>query len=185
MAGSERVNLVVDWAIGIRHKSTLTKITLTNGNTMDGKNSGMDNPIAGMEPPRSRKKLFIFGGLGCLGLIALVCGGFIALGYFYGLKPMQDFQDENVTLATSMPEVKSALGVPITAGPVVPSQNGSPQSFTFSSNLDGSTASGTLVFVGNLQGTEWVRESIHLEVDGKEVDLDPESIFDLDIDDGQ
>jgi hypothetical protein len=146
-------------------------------------NSGMDNPIAGLEPPRSRKKLWIFGGLGCLGMIGLCCVGIFALGYMVG-KPMLDFQEENVTLATMSPEVESALGAPITAGPVKPQPNGD-GAMKFTAQLDGSKASGTLVFVGKPEGTEWSRQSIHLEVDGEKIDLDPEAIFNFEVDDGQ
>ena len=150
---------------------------------MGDNNSGMDNPIAGLEPPRSWKKLWVFGGLGCLGMIGLVCVGIFALGYMVG-KPMLDFQEENVTLATMSPEVEAAIGPPITAGPVKrkPNDDGT---IAFSTQLDGSDAGGTLVFVGRLEGTSWSRESIHLEVGGEKIDLDPESIFTLEVDNGQ
>ena len=51
---------------------------------------GLDNPVASMEQPKSGKKFWLFGGcgLGCLGLIGVVCiggGAFLDLDVKYSI----------------------------------------------------------------------------------------------------
>ena len=150
--------------------------------------SGMDNPIAGIAPPRKSKKLWMYGGLGCLGIIGLVCVGFVALVYFAGLKPMQEFQQQTVSEAVEISAVQDILGSPVSAGPAVPAQvPGESQTFIFRAPVTGSKAEGTLVFEGKLEGMTWVRNSLILESDGEQTDLEQEvnELFDLPIDDGQ
>lgn len=150
----------------------------------DEMQGGMENPTGGIEKPKSKKKLWIFGGLGCFGVIGICCIGIITLVMLFVVRPMQEFQNENVTMATSSPEVEAILGSPVTAGTAVPENKGGGE-FTFRAKLTGPDGEGTLVFDARLIGTDWKRESIHLEHDGEKTDLDPESIFDIDIDDGQ
>jgi hypothetical protein len=148
---------------------------------------GMKDPVAkmtGVETPKSRKKLWIFGGLGCLGVIGIGCIGIVSLIMIYVYRPMQEFQNENVEMATSSMEVEAILGSPVTAGPTAP-ENAGAQKFIFRSTLTGPEGEGQLVFEAKVVGTEWIRESIYLEKDGEKTDLDPEAMFDIKIDDGQ
>ena len=144
------------------------------------------NPISGMEPPKSKKKLWIFGGLGCLGLIGICCVGIVTVAMLYVYRPMQEFQNENVTMATSSPEVEAILGSPVTSGVVTQQSDGS-GGIIFKAELTGPNGSGTLVFKGmpgEPLGEPWTRDSIYLEAKGQQTDLDPDAIFDIDIDDG-
>ena len=143
---------------------------------------GLDNPVASTEQPKSGKKFWLFGGcgLGCLGLIGLCCVGLIGAGYFYGWKPMQDFQTENINSAIISPEAEEALGTPIETQAGIPEQTG-PQSFTFRVPVSGPKASGTLVIKGTLEGVNWIRDEIYLDVNGEQIDLDPESMFEVEI----
>ena len=69
--------------------------------TDNGPNFGSDIPVAGISNVESNnKRWMIFGGLGCLGLIGLVCVGFILMGVF-AAKPMLDFMNESVTFIES------------------------------------------------------------------------------------
>lgn len=153
-------------------------------NMDSGSGGDMKNPIAGVEPPKSRKKLWIFGGLGCFGVIGIGCIGIISLVMIYVYRPMQEFQNENVEMATSSMEVEAILGSPVTAGTTVP-ENAGAQKFIFRTPLTGPDGEGTLIFEAKLVGTEWIRESIYLEKDGETTDLDPEAMFNITIDDGQ
>lgn len=146
--------------------------------------TGMESPISGMEPPKSKKKLWIFGGLGCFGVIGLLCCGAIFAGYYYGVKPMQDFQRTTIDEAVAMPQVEEILGTPITTGIPAPPVQESSQTFVFKTPLNGPNGEATLVVKGKYDGT-WTKEETFLEMDGEQIDLDTELLFDVDIDDGQ
>ena len=147
--------------------------------------SGIENPIGNVEPPKSRKKLWIFGGLGCFGLILVVCvGGAVVIWLAFG-KPTLDFMNENMVLIDNSEAAVEALGSPITRGAPTQEQDGS-GSMTFSLPVSGPKAKGTLVFKGTYGAEGWTRDDIYLEVDGEKIDLsDAEDIFNLDINDGQ
>ena len=157
----------------------------TNGLNMstDSKSQGgAENPIAGIEPPKSRKKLWIFGGLGCLGLIAVICLVGAWAIYYFGIKPMQDFQRNTVDEAIVMPQVEDALGTPIEVGAAAtPVQEG--QQFVFRTPLTGPNGEATLVVKGTFDGS-WTKDETYLEMNGEQIDLDTELLFNLDIDDG-
>lgn len=142
-----------------------------------------NNPVGNATEPKSKKKFWIFGGLGCLGLIGLVCLGIGGGVYVYAWKPMVEFQTQSIEEGISSAEAENTLGTPITSGSTAFEQSG-PQSIVFRVAVSGPEKSGTLVFQGKFDGTSWVRESMHLEVDGEEVSLDPDSLFDLQIDEG-
>ena len=145
----------------------------------------MENPIGSVEPPKSKKKLWIFGGLGCFALILVVCVGGGALVWFTLGKPALDFMNENMALVDTSEVAEELLGSPITRGAPAQQQDGT-GSVTFSVPVSGPKGSGTLVFKGTYGADGWTRDSINLNVDGIEHDLSgAEEIFNLDIDDGQ
>lgn len=146
---------------------------------------GMENPISGGEPPKSKKKFWILGGLGCFGLIVVVCVGGAALIWFTVGKPTLDFMNENMALISNSPAAEEALGANITLGAPTQQQDGN-GSVTFRVPATGDKGSGTLVFKGTYGAEGWTRDEIYLEVDGEQIDLsDSEDIFNLDIDEGQ
>lgn len=134
---------------------------------------------------KAKSKSLVFTGIGCLGLIALVVIGFFIANRVFAITPLQEFQNQNIDLAKNMPEVEEVLGIPITAGKINTTSGG--DSSECRVLLTGPKANGTLVIAGNLENGEWTRESIYLEHgdNGTEkLDLDPESMFKLDIDTG-
>ena len=152
---------------------------------MDSGSAGeMKNPIAGVEPPKSRKKLWIFGGLGCIGVIGIVCVGGGWAVYYFGVKPMQDFQMQSIGEAVSMPQVEDALGTPISTGTLAPPVQDGKQ-FVFRTPLTGPNGEGTLVVKGTFDGMTWTKDETYLEMNGQKIELDTEQLFNLDIDEGQ
>lgn len=150
----------------------------------NGPGFGTDNPIADISRPKSNKKLWIFGGLGCFGLIGLICIGFIVAGIM-AAKPTLDFMNENISYIESSSEVAEALGAPITVAPAQPTQDSNnPGALIFRGNVSGSQGAGTYVIEAKMNGVTPEREAIYLEVDGERIDLDPDALYELDIDDG-
>lgn len=155
-----------------------------NMNTGSGPSFGMDSPIASASKPKSSKKFWIFGGLGCLGLIGLVCIGFLGMAYYFGA-PAMAFINENMALIEASPKVSEALGPPVTLGPPQTSQDPSkPTVIIFSGTASGSSGSGTYVIEALMESGTPERQAIYLEVGGQKIDLDPDSLFELEVDDG-
>ena len=152
--------------------------------TDSGPGFGTDSPIADISKPKSSKKLWLFGGLGCLGLIGLVCVGMIVAGVM-AAKPMLDFMNENVAFIESSNDVSDALGSPVSVTPAQPQQDAAnPQQLIFRGNVSGPQGSGSYVIEAKMNGVTPVREAIYLEVNGERIDLDPDALTDLSIDDG-
>jgi len=150
----------------------------------NGPGIGIDSPVGGISQPKSNKKFWIFGGLGCLGLIGLVCIGFVAAGVIFG-GPAIAFINENTAEIEASPEVSDALGAPVTVGqPQTTRDPNNPSGIIFHGTVTGSERNGTYVIEASMDTGKPVREAIYLEVDGQTIDLDPESLFDIEIDDG-
>ena len=148
--------------------------------TENGPGFATDNPIADISrPKKSSKKLWIFGGLGCLGLIGLVCIGMIVAGVLAG-KPMFEFMNENVTFIESSTEVQNALGTPLTVTPAQPTPDpNNPQALIFRGNVSGPQGSGSYVVEATMKGMTPVRNAVYLELNGEKIDLDPNALDDL------
>lgn len=144
-----------------------------------GSDFGMQDPSA---PPKSNKKLWIFGGLGCLGLIGLVCIGCSAMLYF-AARPTIEFMNENNAIVETSPEVEEILGSPVTIGPPEV-DNSSPPKIIFKSSVKGPKGEGTYVLEGKMEGVTPVRTGIYLKVDGDKIDLDPDALFNFEVNDG-
>ena len=142
-------------------------------------------PIADIsQPKKSSKKLWIFGGLGCFGLIGLVCIGFIVAGIM-AAKPTLDFINENVVFIESSDKVAEALGSPVSATPAQPTPDpDDPKALIFRGNVSGPQGSGTYIVEATMDGVTPVRNATYLEVNGEKIDLDPDELTNLSIDDG-
>lgn len=145
----------------------------------------LDNPIANYDPPKSRRKLWFFGGLGCLFLLIVACIVGVVVMVAMGLKPIRDFQTEAISFATATPQVEELLGTPITDGKTNRSTTEESGVLEFKTPLSGPNGTGTLVFKGRVEGTTWTREEIFFEFEGEEYDLDEDELFNLDIDMGE
>ena len=160
-------------------------------------NAGAPNPPMGnVEQPKSGKKWWMFGGIGCLVLGLVCCGGFGILGYFM-YTPFQEMQAimlESQEIARTSQLVEDAVGRPVAVADqpsqLMPQQymeDGVPtQEIRFA--VSGSKAKGDLV-VKIAQpggGLTFERSGLYLELeDGTEINLDGEPELDLDIDIGE
>ncbi|MEM7784505.1 MAG: hypothetical protein AAF623_14235 [Planctomycetota bacterium] len=143
-----------------------------------------ENPISQPESTKSNSKYWIFGAVGCFGLIFLVCCG-IGLGvYLVIYKPFTDFQTENVTLATESPEVQLVTGTPAVVKQPMNIATKGPQEIELSGEISGPDGSATLVIGAKVNGVTWERDYIFIRTeDDQEINLDPEAMFELDISD--
>ena len=148
----------------------------------NGPDFGFDSPVGGISQPRSKKKLWIFGGLVCLGLIGLVC---LVVGVFF-VRPAMAFVNENISFIEASPEVADALGTPVTASqPKTTRDPDNPNGMIFRGTVAGPKGNGTYVIEASMDTGKPVREAIYLELDdGETIDLDPEALFNFEVDDG-
>jgi hypothetical protein len=128
-------------------------------------------------PTSGRGRGLLFGGCGCLLVLAIICG---VGGYFlYArlFKPTLDFTFEAQMLATESPEVKEILGEPITAG--TPDTSTVGERIILRIPVKGSKGSGIVVVEGQFifEGGVGIRRiSTLLEHDGETTDLDPDAM---------
>lgn len=152
--------------------------------TDDDPGLGTESPIAGISQPKSKKKLWIFGGLGCLGLIALGVG-FIAFAVYFAGEPALKFANENITFIEESDEAADAIGAPVVVGdPQFSKAPGNPGAVIFTGTVKGTNKQGTYTIEALLENGGLERQEIYLEVDGQRIDLDPDAMFELDVDDG-
>lgn len=148
------------------------------------------NPIAHAQPPKSGGKKWLLGGCGCLaflGLICLVGGGFAV--YQLGLKPLNDFTKQNLTLAKESAQLKETVGEPVEMGTPLQTKGDETGTMNIRTPVSGSKGNGTIVIKTRMESTEngmprWTRQSMVLEFDGQEIELNPDAelVPDLDID---
>ena len=140
--------------------------------------SELDNPVTNVDEPKSKKKFFLFGGIGCLGLIAILCS--VAAFWMSVVKPRMEFLTENAVLLESNEQAIEIFGTPLTLGDHVLSE--ADNKMTVRTPVSGPNGSGVCILVGKLEDGVWVRDSITVEKDGESYDLeDPDAMFDLDI----
>jgi hypothetical protein len=132
-----------------------------------------------LEPTPRKSKLGIILGLILLGL--LVVGG-IGLQSYLG-KPLREFVNENSVFLTDSDQAMELLGAPISmAQPVTKQDN---NKVLVRTPVSGPKGKATFVLKGSLVEKTWQRDSIFLEMDGQEHDLDPDAMFDIDISFGE
>jgi len=96
-----------------------------------------------------------------------------------------DFMNENVTFIESSSEVTDALGTPVTVHPPQPIQDpANPGALIFRGQVSGPQGEGTYVIEAKMNGMTPVREAIYLETNGEKIDLNPDALYNLEIDDG-
>lgn len=140
--------------------------------------------------PKSRKKFWLLGGCGCLtfvGLLMAVAVGVIV--YQMGIKPLNDFTKQNLTMAKDSPKVQERIGTPITLGQPVHTPGAEPQTFSTRTPISGPDGNGTIVIESKMEpGANgmpgWNRTSMRLEIGDEAIELNPdaEQMPDLDID---
>lgn len=149
-----------------------------------GSDVGMQNPVAGVSPPKSNKKLWIYGGLGCFGLIGLVCVG-CSVFFFMAARPQIQFMAENKGFIETSPKVQNVLGSPVTVGDLSPpAQSSAPGELEYRGSVSGPNGDASYVVTAKMEGLTPVRQEIYLEFDGEKIDLDPDALFNLEVDDG-
>ena len=148
----------------------------------NGPEFGIDNPIGGISEPKSNKKLWIYGGLGCFGLMGLVCIGCTVAGYF-ALKPVIEFTAQNTSYVQTSEKAQAELGSPITLSNVSQSQDGA-GGLEIRGTATGPKGSATYVIEAQIEGITPVRKGIYLEIDGERIDLDPDAELSFEVDDG-
>ncbi len=143
-----------------------------------------DNPIASVDQPKSKKKFWLFGGCGCLGLIAIVCIGGSAFVWMQFGKPVMDMINETTALVQNSQQIEDRLGTPVSMGTPEQKQDpNSPGAIDIRIPVEGPNGEGTVVMRIKFDGS-WSREELYLEVDGEKIDLNPEKEFELDIEEG-
>lgn len=134
-----------------------------------------DQMLPGTQPPSS-KKGWLFGGCGCLSLLAILCIGGAGFSYFKWIKPGLDFVVEATTIASENPQVKETLGEPLvvdTEG--ITTQNGK-QSIFLRIPVKGSKGSGTVVAEGRISSSGVITPGpMQLEFGDETIDLDPDA----------
>ena len=132
---------------------------------------------------------WIIGGIGCFGLLVLLCvGGLVGVG-FWGMGVVANkAYEEARTSITNSEAVGNVVGQPVEVGTYNPQKLGqSPGGdgtveYTYEIPVAGSQKSGTAIVVvsGNpLDGDSWEVVSIEVDVDGEKI---PVGELDLDID---
>lgn len=149
-------------------------------------------PLSHVQEPKSSGKKWLLGGCGCLGFIALLCIGGVALFYMQVVGPMQSLIQENIELATVSQDVADAVGEPVEVGreptqmmPRTWQEDGvAYQEMRFP--VTGSKAKGELLLTLRQTGAmSFEKDSLKLELeDGTMIDLDPDAELQLDIDMG-
>ncbi|MBL8922296.1 MAG: hypothetical protein JNJ54_25825 [Myxococcaceae bacterium] len=109
--------------------------------------------------------------VGCL-VPMLCCGVFAGVTYFGATKAMKSsaVYAEGVARALSSPEVRAALGEPVTPGFAMQGSV-SDKEADIQVPLEGKKAKGTLYVVGKKVAGKWQYERMEVDVGGKRIDL--------------
>ena len=138
------------------------------------------NAPLGHAPPNSgSKKKWIIGGLGCFGLLTILCIGGIVGAYIWGTGIVQNEGYEQARTTIEMDDdVGNAVGRPVKVGTFNPqdfqqAQSGNEIEYTYGLTVDGSEKSGRaeVVVSGNPMSGEWEVDSIEVDVDGEVIQV--------------
>lgn len=138
------------------------------------------------ETNKPKSKLLIFGGVGCLLMLLLCVGGFGMLAY-YGQDLSQEMMNVEADLLTST-ELEDEIGSPVTVKPsLVPEVNviDGVNQMTLSGIVSGPGGEGTYRATFTGQGVQYDRQSLTVEVNGKQIDISDEEELNLGIDSGE
>jgi len=124
-------------------------------------------------PKKSGSMKWILGGLGCFGLLTLLCvGGIVGLGFWgMGMIKNEAYQEARVAISESA-EVTEAVGAPVSVSEMEGFQqkaDGEHVEYTYQIPVGGSEKSGTaeVVVSGHPINGGWKVESIEVDVDGE------------------
>jgi hypothetical protein len=144
-----------------------------------------DNPIASVEPPKSSKKFWLFGGCGCLLILLLICGGVGGFAYYVG-QPLVAIMTETTGFIQTSQVVGDKIGSPVSTGAPAQTQDpNDPGLVRLNIPVDGPNGSGIVVAEIRFDTANWTwnREALYLEFDGETFDMDPDAELNLEIDD--
>ena len=142
-------------------------------------------PMGHVPPKKSGGSLkWILGGLGCFGLLAICCiGGLAFLGY-QGVQMVTSnpgYLEARATLESS-DALGEVLGNPVTVGEpqgeIKPISKGERIGFGYTVPVSGPNGSGTATFEveGKPFSEDWTVESMSVQVNGEEVQLEGSGI---------
>ncbi len=137
------------------------------------------NAPMGHAPPSSSgsKKKWIFAGLGCFGLLTVLCvGGLIAVSYWgMGVVMNSAYEEARVTIENDE-AVGNAVGRPVKVGTFdgndfKQNPQGQVIEYTYGLTVEGSEKSGRaeVVVSGNPIADDWKVDSIEVTVDGEKI----------------
>lgn len=135
------------------------------------------NPPVGHATPKSgSNKKWIFAGLGCFGLVTLLCiGGFVAMTFWaMGTIKNEAYETARTTIETD-DSVAQAVGPPVRVGDFDgfnQAQKGQGVlEYSYDLPVEGSEKSGRakVVVSGNPIEGSWQVDSIEVEVDGEKI----------------
>ncbi len=141
-------------------------------------------PMGHVPPKKSGAKKWIIGGLGCFGLLTLLCIGGVVAATFWGMGLVKNegYEQARVSISESA-EVSDAVGTPVSVGDFTGLQQsvaGEQITYTYTLPVNGSEKSGTaeVVVTGHPVNGVWKVDSIEVDVDGEKI---PVGNVDLDI----
>lgn len=136
-------------------------------------------PMGHVPPKKSGALKWILGGIGCFGLITVLClGGVGYMSYraYQDLTGNSAYLEARATIESSA-EIGEAVGNPVTVGeptgPPQPIQNGERVTIVYDVPFSGPKGSGMaeIKVEGQLMTDDWNLQSLSAEVDGKEIPL--------------
>ena len=142
-------------------------------------------PVGHAAPKKSGALKWIIGGLGCFGLLTLLCvGGVVGLGFWgMGMIKNEAYEEARTAISNSA-EVSAAVGDPVNVGDFEGFQqatSGEQVTYTYQIPVNGSNKSGTaeVIVSGNPINGGWKIDSMEVEVDGEKI---PVGELDLEVD---
>ena len=130
--------------------------------------------------------MLVFGGVGCL-LVLLLCVGAFAATLYFGQDIAQELAGVESDLTTSV-ELEEELGSPLTIVPnVVPTVKDidGVQYSIYTGTVTGPKGEGSFRARFTAEGFDYELQSLIVDANGKQIDVNGEEEFDLGIDLGE